>query len=65
MDFGKGAALHRLYGHSQFVREAKRKNKDQRFIDGVCTNLKCTGKSEADTWRDYIIPRGSSYMHYK
>lgn len=49
IDFSKGLALHRLYGHYTFVREAQNGKKDDRFISHVCQAIKCTGKS--NDWR--------------
>lgn len=43
MDFSKGLSLHRLYGHSVFVIEADKRNKDNRFIDNICETLHCSG----------------------
>ena len=59
VDFSKGSALHRLYGHAIFAKEAEKAGKDERFVKNICTNLKCTG-AEVPHWRNNIeVPRPS------
>lgn len=55
IDFSKGRALHNLYGHYTFVKEAEKAGKDERFINNICTNLQCTGKS--NDWRNNLPTR--------
>lgn len=55
IDFSKATALHNLYGHYVFVKEAQKAGKDERFIDTICFNLKCVGKS--NDWRNNLPTR--------
>lgn len=48
IDFSKGVALHRLYGHTTFMREAKVAGKDKRFAAAVCQRTKCNGKEPTE-----------------
>lgn len=52
IDWSKGMALHRLYGHYPFAMEALKAGKDMSFIMTICSNLKCVGKSI--DWRDNL-----------
>lgn len=52
IDFSKATALHNLYGHSVFVKEAEKAGKDKRFIETICLNLKCVGQSI--DWRNNL-----------
>lgn len=52
MDFSKGTAIHRLYGHYVFVKEATKASKDARFVKNICNNLKCNGK--LNDWRSHL-----------
>lgn len=52
MDWSKGTAIHRLYGHYPFAMEARKAGKDDKFITNICTALKCTGLS--NDWRAHL-----------
>lgn len=54
IDFSKGVALHRLYGHSVFVIEAEKAKKDAKFIKDVCRNLRCLGVPDAPNWQKHL-----------
>lgn len=52
IDFSKGTALHRLYGHETFVLEARKNKKPESFIQNICANLKCDGQpARTSHWR--------------
>ena len=44
LDYSKGLALHRLYGHATFMIEASKKNKSKQFASSICAALKCDGR---------------------
>jgi hypothetical protein len=52
IDYSKGVALHRLYGHPIFVVEATKAGRDERFVKNICASLECTGR--APSWRDDV-----------
>lgn len=52
IDWSKGTALHRLYGHYPFAMEAVKAGKSQEFITNICSNLKCVGLS--NDWRSHL-----------
>lgn len=56
IDFSKGTALHRLYGHSIFVIEAEKAKKDERFIKNICSSLGCYGIDGPNDWRKHLLP---------
>lgn len=52
LDYSKGLAIHRLYGHYSFVMEAEKANKPQKWIEHVCSSMKCVGQS--NDWRSNL-----------
>jgi hypothetical protein len=55
IDFSKGVAIHRLYGHYTFTVEASKAGKDNRFAKHICSYLNCKGTST--TWRTDLIDK--------
>lgn len=52
LDFSRGTAVHRLYGHAIFLIEAEKAGKDERFMKNICNGLECDGKPI--NWRDHL-----------
>lgn len=52
IDFSKGSAIHRLYGHQIFVAEAKKQNKSLGFMKRICEHVSCEG--DHIRWRNRL-----------